>query len=130
MFGQALERLEWFAKNCTPEPDTQHIRRWAVNLLSRATPEVAEASFLTQPAQNLDWPVVLAHLSLPTLLVHGELDPLVDVTDMEYLHSLLSESKLVVMQGSGHLPAMTRPQDVAHEINAFFLDQASESADR
>ena len=115
-----LERLEWFATMCTPEPDALHIRRWAVNLLSRATPEAAEASFLTQPSQTLDWPAELGRLSLPTLLVHGELDPLVDVKDMEYLQSLLPQSKLVIMEGSGHLPAMTRPQDVAREINEFF----------
>ena len=60
-------------------------------------------------------------MKLPTLLVHGELDPLVDVRDMEYIQSQIPQSKLVVMEGSGHLPAMTRPQDVADEINAFFV---------
>ena len=116
-----LERLRWFATNCTPEPDMLHVREWAVNLLSRATPEAAEASFLAQPSQTPDWTTVLKRLALPTLLVHGELDPLVDIRDMQYVQSLIPESKLVVMQGTGHLPAMTRPKDVAAEINAFFL---------
>jgi len=115
-----LERLRWFATNCTPEPDMLHVREWAISLLSRATPEAAEASFLTQPTQSLDWTTELKRLKLPTLLVHGELDPFVDIRDLEYLRSQLPQSKLVVMQGSGHLPAMTRPNDVANEINTFF----------
>ncbi|MBT8454953.1 MAG: alpha/beta hydrolase, partial [Alphaproteobacteria bacterium] len=115
-----LERLRWFAANCTPEPDMMHIREWAVSLLSRATPEAAEASFLTQPTQSVDWASELKRLTLPTLLVHGELDPLVDIRDLDYLHSQLPKSKLVVLEGTGHLPAMTRPEDVASEINAFF----------
>ena len=62
-----LERLQWFATDCTPEPDMLHVREWAVNLLSRATPEAAEASFLTQPTQTLDRAVELKQLALPTL---------------------------------------------------------------
>ena len=113
------DRLEWFATNCTPEPDKLHVRSWAVSLLSRATPEAAEAAFLAQPPP-LDWPDVLPALSIPTLLIHGELDPLVDLADMEYAASQIPDSTLVVLEGSGHLPAMTRPDDVAHEINVFF----------
>ena len=119
------QRLEWFATACTPEPDALHIRRWAVNLLSRSSPEAAEASFMSQPSEPIDWPLDLGRLTLPTLLVHGELDPLVALRDMEYLQTLLPRSKLVVMEGSGHLPAMTRPRDVAREINDFFRGQAT-----
>jgi pimeloyl-ACP methyl ester carboxylesterase len=36
------DRLRWFVDGCTPEPDSEHIRRWAMNILSRATPEAAE----------------------------------------------------------------------------------------
>lgn len=113
------QRLEWFATACTPEPDALHIRRGAINLLSRASPEAAEASYLSQPSVSVDWPVASSRLTLPTLLVHRELDPLVALRDMEYLQTLIPHSKLVVMEGSGHLPAMTRPQDVTNEINSF-----------
>ena len=116
-----LERLEWFATNCTPEPDMLHVRQWAVSLLSRATPEAAEASFLaSRLIPPLDWATELPRVQLPTLIVHGELDPLVDIRDLEYLDAQLPDSKLVVFKGSGHLPAMTRPNDVATEINSFF----------
>jgi pimeloyl-ACP methyl ester carboxylesterase len=114
------DRIAWFAAQCTPEPDAAHIRRWAINLLSRATPHAAEAAFRTQPSEVIDWAHALPRLDLPTLLVHGDLDPFVDIADMTYLDGLLPQSALIMMEGSGHLPAMTKPQGVARAINAFF----------
>lgn len=117
------ERLMWFADRCTPEPDTGHIKRWGTNLLSRATPEAADQLFMMQASEQIDWPARLSELTLPTLLIHGERDVFYRTEGMEYTQSLIPGSKLVVMQGSGHLPAMTRPEDVAREINTFFADR-------
>ena len=38
--------------------------------------------------------------------MHGELDPFFQLRNFEYLQSLIPHSKLVVLSGSGHLPAM------------------------
>jgi hypothetical protein len=46
--------------------------------------------------------------------------PAGEICDLGYLHAQLSKSKPVVMEGSGHLPAMMRLNDVATQINAFF----------
>jgi pimeloyl-ACP methyl ester carboxylesterase len=114
-----LDHLEWFADQCTPEPDSEHIRRWAVNILSRSTPGVADRIATMQPSEKIDWAMRLPELTLPTLLVHGEKDPRYSFELMQYLQSLLPNSKLVVMEGSGHLPMMTRPMDMAKVIDDF-----------
>jgi pimeloyl-ACP methyl ester carboxylesterase len=119
------DRLEWFANKCVPEPDNGHIRRWAVNILSRSTPEVADRIFTMQAAEPIDWAERLPRLTLPTLLIHGELDAFCRTEVMQYLHSLIPGSRLVVMESSGHLPAMTRPLDVAREIDGFFANRTS-----
>lgn len=113
------DRLHWFAERCTPEPDVEHVRRWARNILSRATEAAAERLGTLRPEPVVDWPDALAWLRLPTLIVHGEHDPLAQTPAMHHLASLIPGSRLVVMEGSGHLPAMTRPQDVAREIDSF-----------
>lgn len=114
------ERLRWFAERCLPEPGSAHIKRWATNILSRATPEAADRIFMMQPQEPIDWADRLAGLNIPTLLVHGDLDAFYQMETMRYAQSLIPGSQLVVMEGSGHLPAMVRPQDVAAAINAFF----------
>lgn len=115
-----LDHLRWFIECCTPESDSECIRRWGVNILSRATPEAAERLFLMEPKQGLDWAEELPRLRIPTLLLHGEKDVFCSIEAMRYIQSLVAGSKLVVFEGSGHLPAMTRPMDVAAAIRSYF----------
>lgn len=117
------DHLKWFADRCIPEPESDHIKRWATNILSRSSPEVADRIFTMQAEEEIDWAKRLPELNLPTLLIHGEKDTFYRTAGMTYTQSLIPNSKLVVMHGSGHLPAMVRPQDVAAEINKFFLEQ-------
>ena len=114
------ERLRWFAERCLPEPGSEHIKLWATNILSRATPEAADRIFMMQPREQIDWAERLSRLNIPTLLVHGDRDAFYAMDTMVYAQTLIPGSQLVVMEGSGHLPTMVRPQDVADAINAFF----------
>jgi len=118
------DRLKWFASRCTPESDSDHIKRWTTNILFRSSPEAADRLFMMQAEEPIDWPKRLSELKLSTLLIHGEKDAFYQTAAMEYTCSLIPNSKLVVMEGSGHLPAMVRPIDVATEINEFFTQQA------
>lgn len=119
------DRLQWFIERCTPEPDIDHIRRWGANILSRATPEAAERLYMMQPEEPVDWARELPRLSMPCLLLHGEKDFACSIETQHYIQSLIPRSKLTVFEGSGHVPAMTRPMDVAAEINEFFGNAAA-----
>jgi len=114
------DRLRWFVERCTPEPDVEHIRRWGEYILARATPEAADRLYMMEAEQPIDWASRLPGLRLPTLIVHGELDPFFRTEHMRYTQSLIPDSELVIMAGSGHLPAMTRPLEVAAHIERFF----------
>lgn len=112
--------MRWFIERCTPEPDTEHIRRWGHDMLMRAEPEAAERLFGILPAPDPSLLEQLQDLRLPTLLIHGSADAFASTAAMEYLNSVIPGSRLVVMEGSGHLPLMIRPQDTAQAINDFF----------
>jgi pimeloyl-ACP methyl ester carboxylesterase len=114
------DRLRWFIERCTPEPDSEHIRRWGVNILSRATPEAAERIMTMHFEKPVDWARELPGLRLPTLLLHGEKDFACNLETQRYIQSLIPGSKLVVFDGAGHVPAMVQPMDVAAAINAYF----------
>lgn len=114
------ERMRWFIEQCTPEPDVEHIRRWGHHMLMRAEPEAAERLSGLQPVIPQDLGSQLGEVRVPTLLIHGEKDAFVSTAGMEYVAGQIPRSKLVVMEGSGHLPAMIRPHEVAAAINAYF----------
>jgi pimeloyl-ACP methyl ester carboxylesterase len=65
---------------------------------------------------NEDW--------LPTLLIHGEKDAFVSLEAMEHLAARIPGSRLAVIPGAGHLPAMIQPERVASLINEHFAVQS------
>lgn len=89
-------------------------------MLLRAEPEAADRLWAIRFTDQIDFASLLPEIAIPTLLIHGERDVFTDRARMEYVASLIPRSKLVVMEGSGHVPAMTRPADVAASINSYF----------
>ena len=69
-------------------------------------------------------PVQLEHrisqIQIPTLLIHGSLDIITPVASSQTLAQLLPTSKLVVIEGAGHVPTVTRPREVVSAIEEFF----------
>jgi pimeloyl-ACP methyl ester carboxylesterase len=113
-------RMRWFIERCTPEPDVEHIRRWGHHFLMRAEPEAAERLWGIMPPPDAELLDRVRRLALRTLIIHGSLDPFATLPAMEHLASLIPDSRLEVIEGVGHLPAMIRPHEVAALIGAFF----------
>jgi pimeloyl-ACP methyl ester carboxylesterase len=110
--------LDRFVETCVPESDSDHIKRWGRQIIDRASKEGAIALYLS--AGEVDLRNELSHISQPTLILHGESDGIVPVKEALQLSELISNAKLSVLPGAGHVPTMTRPQEVAHEIMDFF----------
>ena len=72
--------------------------------------------YLSQIYAITGWTSVpwLCRLDVPTLVVNGDDDPIVRVTNGRILAALIRDARLVVMRGGGHL---------------FLLDQTEEAAD-
>jgi pimeloyl-ACP methyl ester carboxylesterase len=114
------ERMRWFIDRCTPEPDVEHVRRMGHHMLMRATPEAAARLWrIGQPVDDTFLDRVRG-LRLPTLILHGEKDGFASLGAMQYLASQIAGSRLEVLAGSGHVPAMVVPETVAALINDFF----------
>ena len=57
-------------------------------------------------------PVALDRVNVPTLVIHGTADMMVPGALGEWMASLLPWSRLVKMEGAGHVPTVTRPREV------------------
>jgi pimeloyl-ACP methyl ester carboxylesterase len=101
----------------TPEPDVAHFRRWAGHILRRADPIMAVRH--QECRLGLDLRPQLMKIAVPTLIIHGSAD-VIPLAEAEYLAAHIPDSRLVVMQGSGHLPGMIRGAEVGQAIDAFF----------
>ncbi len=68
---------------------------------------------------------VLAHISVPTLLVYGDKDVRAPLAVAEDLHAAISGSTLVVLPDAGHLSNIEAPEAFNRAVRNFLRDSRS-----
>lgn len=109
--------LREFARMCLPEDETGHVRRWLWDICVRSDPR--NAVRLLRILAGFDLTDVAPKLSTPTLIVHGSNDLIQPLSDGKALASLIPGSDLVVMEGKGHVPMMSSPEEVVSIIEKW-----------
>lgn len=88
-------------------------------MISRQKPETVAAD-LAAMRDRPDSIEFLPHISVPTLVVVGEVDALTPPADSEVLAAAIPGARLVRIPGTGHLTPMERPKAVAEALGEFF----------
>ena len=57
------------------------------------------------------------------MILHGTADIIQPMQASEWLATQIPQSHLHLLPGVGHVPTMTRPQDVVRAINEYFNEQ-------
>ena len=114
--------LDWFVAACTPERDVDPIRRWGRQILDRASPAAALA--LYDLPDSVDLRPDLARITQKTLIIHGDADAILPLAAARQLAATLPNAQLVILEGAGHVPTLTRPQEVARAIMSYFDDHS------
>jgi pimeloyl-ACP methyl ester carboxylesterase len=61
----------------------------------------------------------LAQIAVPTLVLHGDVDPLVPLANGEFLASHIPGARLVVYEDTGHIPEVERADEFNRDLIAF-----------
>jgi len=110
--------IKAFVDDCIPEPNSEHFRRWALNICLRVDPAVAAR--LAEIKQEDKFNLTPSDIPIPTLIIHGSIDIISPLKHSEYLASIIPNSELVVIEGAGHVPIITRPHEVVNAIERHF----------
>lgn len=110
--------MDAFVNACVPEEDCDAERAWGKLIVKRSNP--AAAIDLLECLQGIDIESRLGSLHLPTLIIHGSRDAITPMASSEKLAALLPDARLVVAEGAGHVPTVTRPAWLAAQIEEFF----------
>lgn len=62
---------------------------------------------------------MLHHITAPTLIIHGDVDPLVPAANGAYLAAHIPGAKHIVYQGVGHIPIVERAEQFNRDVLAF-----------
>ncbi|MGH2933850.1 MAG: alpha/beta fold hydrolase [Gaiellaceae bacterium] len=108
-----------FVERCVPEPGCEHVKRWGRNVLLRADPEQA-ARILEMWDDDGVTDVDAGRIEAPTVIVHGTEDAIAPIGTSRRLNGLIPDVELLELAGVGHVPTMTRPDDVVEAIQRRF----------
>ena len=61
----------------------------------------------------------LGEISAPTLVIHGDVDPLVPLANGEYLAAHIPGARLVVYEDTGHIPEVERADEFNRDLVEF-----------
>ncbi|MCX5716514.1 MAG: alpha/beta hydrolase [Candidatus Omnitrophica bacterium] len=70
----------------------------------------------------LDLKDTLQKINIPTLIVHGEKDDVCPLGAGRFLHDNIKGSRLSVIEGAGHMPFYTRPEEFNRILEGFLSD--------
>jgi pimeloyl-ACP methyl ester carboxylesterase len=106
-----------FVDACIPEPDSDHIRRWARQILLRAEPEAAARVFESHYEENAA--ADITQIAVPTLVIHGEDDVIVPFALGRAVADAIPGAEFVALPDTGHVPTMTRAETVVAEVERW-----------
>ncbi len=110
--------MDAFVDACVPEEDCVAERAWGRQIVKRSNPQAAVE--LMECMEGIDIESRLSHISHRCLVLHGTRDVITPLASSEKLASLVPNARLVVADGAGHVPTVTRPRWIAEQIDAFF----------
>jgi 3-oxoadipate enol-lactonase len=65
---------------------------------------------------------LVAEIRAPTLVIHGDLDPLVPVDNGRMLSERIPGAQFVLIEGCGHMPHLEKPVETAQLIRSFLAE--------
>jgi pimeloyl-ACP methyl ester carboxylesterase len=120
--------VDFFVEVVFPEPDTEHLKQWLRDIITRTGAEAAAR--IIEANLSIDLRPRLPQIDLPTLIIHGVLDEISAsaLEDAKALATLLPKADLTLLEDAGHLPLLSRPDVVAEELDAFLTDNVRRPA--
>ena len=61
------------------------------------------------------------NIQVPTLIIHGRMDQTIPLENSINLAEMIPNAELVVIEGAGHVPIVTRTSEVVSAIEKFFV---------
>ena len=94
--------------------------------LNAATPP-SLLGWTYQLASLIGWSSVplLPWLDVPTLILAGDEDQVVPVWNARFLHALVPDSRLHLVEGGGHLFMLSHPREFVAELDRFLGPHAA-----
>lgn len=127
--GWTAARSDWVARrpglrNLTLGLVTRHPSRLPAPLAAEQIRGAGKPGFIQALRANIDYPIKerLPEVACPTLIVWGDEDRVIPVTDASVFEELIPNSRKAIFQGTGHMAMLERPA-AFNELVGEFMDE-------
>lgn len=112
------ERIRSFMCNDTFEkkPNVVHV----VETMMKTTNAKGSAAVQRGRAERLDYSPLLGTMNFPALIVVGDHDEFTPIESARYMHEKIKNSRLVVIEASGHITNMEQPEAFNIALKDFY----------
>lgn len=97
----------------------REINRWLIDIVSESIPNIEQLNTGLNELRTTDLRNILPDIQQPTLLIHGDRDPLMPLAAGHWLARNLRNGRIEVITGAAHAPFLHSPQAVAESIQNF-----------
>ncbi|HEY6806106.1 MAG TPA: alpha/beta fold hydrolase [Pyrinomonadaceae bacterium] len=107
-------------KLLTPETVAKHpeVVKRVRDMMMKTKPEGAAAALLGMAARE-DQTGLLSKIDVPTLILVGKNDAITPASDSETMHAKIAGSKLVIIEGAGHVSNIEQAEKFNREVKEF-----------
>lgn len=67
----------------------------------------------------LDYPAIIKNIVIPTLLIIGEKDPYIPLSQITRMHDAIANSKLVVIPEASHFLTLDFSEEILSDLHTF-----------
>lgn len=89
--------------------------------MMRGTSPKGAAAALRGRAERPDYTALLPQINVPTLIIVGSRDEFTPVADAEFMRDRIPDSKMAVIEGTGHMPNLENPIEFNRLIGEFIV---------
>lgn len=127
--GFTATRSDWIARraglrNISLGFVTRHPGRLPAPLAAEQIRGVGKPGFMQALRANIDYPIRerLPEIACPTLIVWGDQDKVIPVSDASVFEELIGNSRKVIFEDTGHVAMLERPE-AFNELLARFMEE-------
>ncbi len=129
--GMSAYAEEVLPKMLAPHNITAHpeVAKLVLGMMQNTSPAGA-ASALRGRAERSDYTELLPNISVPALVVVGREDEFTPVSQAQFMHDRIPDSRLAIIEGAGHMPNLEKPAEFNMALRSFLdeIYKASTSA--
>jgi len=113
---------QWHAMVSKTSLQNSKLKKCFKEIVSKSNEE-GISSALVSLATRTDSTQTLAGITVPTLIISGEYDKIISMSDTRFLQDNIKDSRLKTISGAGHLSNMENPNDFNKAIAEFLINQ-------